>query len=342
MSDDPMTTEEPAAEPREGKLWHSNEIVTDNRTNEKIAANAITGYWKDEELEGPTRLPNLHDADSGKDVVAALSAAGRLREPGEQPVNNAGQLTDAQVEAAAQAISDYERECSRMMVAESKRIWGHGGAFVAEHAATNRGRARAAFVAAAAAAGSTPQAEAYDHCCQHPKCPGDSLCCCASEQRLRNGWNQWREEIAGDSKQAFRDGYQAGQNDPAPWTNSPALSSSTCQHNMVKYTDSVSEKRENFCSLCGHEPSSIVDISDLPDPSTTGGETWRGRIVTASFEDGESGFDCGLEDCECPEHDQSPMAAGTYVTIKLDQDERIGPAEVEIRVLAKGKNDAEH
>lgn len=72
----------------------------------------------------------------------------------------------------------------------------------------------------------TPQAEAYDHCCQHPKCPGGSLCCCASEQRLRDCWNQWREEIAGDSKQAFRDGYQAGQNDPAPWLTAPVLPSS--------------------------------------------------------------------------------------------------------------------
>lgn len=72
----------------------------------------------------------------------------------------------------------------------------------------------------------TPQAEAYDHCCQHPKCPGGSLCCCVSEQRLRDCWNQWREEVAGDTKQAFRDAYSAGRNDPAPWAAAPALPSS--------------------------------------------------------------------------------------------------------------------
>lgn len=76
-----------------------------------------------------------------------------------------------------------------------------------------------------AAQGAASQAEAYDHCCQHPRCPGGSLCCCASEQRLRDCWNQWREEIAGDSKQAFRDGYQAGRNDPAPWPTAPVLPS---------------------------------------------------------------------------------------------------------------------
>ena len=43
----------------------------------------------------------------------------------------------------------------------------------------------------------------------------------------------------------------------------PVLPSSICQHNMVSYTDSVSEKPENFCSLCGYQPSSGVDVETL-------------------------------------------------------------------------------
>lgn len=96
-----------------------------------------------------------------------------------------------------------------------------------------------------AAQGAAPQAEAYDHCCQHPRCPGGSLCCCASEQRLRDCWNQWREEIAGDSKQAFRDGYQAGQNDPAPWLTAPVLpSSGVDEEKLAEVTESII--RENW------------------------------------------------------------------------------------------------
>lgn len=78
------------------------------------------------------------------------------------------QFTDEQVEAAAQAINEYEQECSRKMVAESKRIWGHGGAFIADHAITNLGRARAALEAAA---GVAPQAE-----CNCGAGPGSAVC----------------------------------------------------------------------------------------------------------------------------------------------------------------------
>lgn len=47
--------------------------------------------------------------------------------------------------------------------------------------------------------------------------------------------------------------------------SAPVLLSSTCQHNMVSYTDSVSEKAENFCSLCGYQPSSGVDEDKLAE-----------------------------------------------------------------------------
>ena len=50
-----------------------------------------------------------------------------------------------------------------------------------------------------------------------------------------------------------------------------------------------------------------------------------GQIVTASFEDGlDHDFLCGLEGCECPEHEGSPRPAGTYITIHLDDDLPIG------------------
>lgn len=50
-----------------------------------------------------------------------------------------------------------------------------------------------------------------------------------------------------------------------------------------------------------------------------------GQIVTASFEDGlDHGFLCGLDECECPEHEGSPRPAGTYITIRLDEDAPVG------------------
>lgn len=58
-----------------------------------------------------------------------------------------------------------------------------------------------------------------------------------------------------------------------------------------------------------------------------------GKIVTASFEDGaERGPDCGLEYCECPEHEGKPRPAGTYVTVRLDEDHPVGLWDVALRV----------
>ena len=53
-----------------------------------------------------------------------------------------------------------------------------------------------------------------------------------------------------------------------------------------------------------------------------------GRVVAAQFSDGlvpvwAHGTPCGLEGCECPEHEwdaENPTPAGTYITIKLDHD----------------------
>lgn len=58
-----------------------------------------------------------------------------------------------------------------------------------------------------------------------------------------------------------------------------------------------------------------------------------GRIVAASFETGGSNFDCGLERCECPEHEAPPLPAGTYVTVRLDEDCQVGAGKVRIEML---------
>lgn len=54
-------------------------------------------------------------------------------------------------------------------------------------------------------------------------------------------------------------------------------------------------------------------------------EPMRGQIVGATFEDGKDhGAGCGLEGCECPDHEGPPRNPGTYLTVRLDGDHRIG------------------
>ncbi len=49
------------------------------------------------------------------------------------------------------------------------------------------------------------------------------------------------------------------------------------------------------------------------------------QIVTVAFEDGgEYAFKCGLEGCECPEHETAPLPAGTYVTLRFEGDHALG------------------
>lgn len=43
-----------------------------------------------------------------------------------------------------------------------------------------------------------------------------------------------------------------------------------------------------------------------------------GNVVGTMFEDGTSRVQCEAEDCECPVHGEDPPAAGTYLTIRLD------------------------
>ena len=50
-----------------------------------------------------------------------------------------------------------------------------------------------------------------------------------------------------------------------------------------------------------------------------------GDVRIIAWEDGiERGPDCGLEDCECPEHDYPARPAGTYITIRFDGAPRVG------------------
>lgn len=50
-----------------------------------------------------------------------------------------------------------------------------------------------------------------------------------------------------------------------------------------------------------------------------------GLIQQVAFSDGrDDGPDCGYEACECPAHEYGPLAAGTYVTIRLDEDHAVG------------------
>lgn len=58
-----------------------------------------------------------------------------------------------------------------------------------------------------------------------------------------------------------------------------------------------------------------------------------GRIVTASFEDGKTRVECSLEDCECPEHDWPVLPAGTYITVRLDEDCHVGLFRVRVHTL---------
>lgn len=58
-----------------------------------------------------------------------------------------------------------------------------------------------------------------------------------------------------------------------------------------------------------------------------------GQIVTATFSDGEDPVmqDCLDNGCECGCHDEAPLPAGTYVTVRLDDpDARVGIGRVNV------------
>ena len=63
-----------------------------------------------------------------------------------------------------------------------------------------------------------------------------------------------------------------------------------------------------------------------------------GQIVTAHFEDGRDNYDCGLEECECPDHEGGPEKPGTYITIRLDADAPVGLWPVEVRMMREARS----
>ena len=62
------------------------------------------------------------------------------------------------------------------------------------------------------------------------------------------------------------------------------------------------------------------------------GETLTGEIRGPAFEDGEPhGIYCGLDECGCPDHDDPPRPAGTYITVRLDGEPPVGLWRVQVR-----------
>ena len=62
------------------------------------------------------------------------------------------------------------------------------------------------------------------------------------------------------------------------------------------------------------------------------GETLTGEIRGLAFEDGEPhGIYCGLDECGCPDHDDPPRPAGTYITVRLDGEPPVGLWRVQVR-----------
>lgn len=70
-------------------------------------------------------------------------------------------------------------------------------------------------------------------------------------------------------------------------------------------------------------------MTSVASPSEVG----SGQIVSLAFEDGKNNnYMCGLEDCECPDHEADPAPRGTYVTIRLDdEDADLGFWQVDIK-----------
>lgn len=65
--------------------------------------------------------------------------------------------------------------------------------------------------------------------------------------------------------------------------------------------------------------------------------TLPGRIVEASLiKAGDVPLECGLENCECPEHEVSPWPPGTYVTVRLSEDVPVGLGDVTLTRVSGG------
>ncbi|MDN3309313.1 hypothetical protein QWJ90_00020 [Microbacterium oryzae] len=78
----------------------------------------------------------------------------------------------------------------------------------------------------------------------------------------------------------------------------------------------------------------VLDAAGAAQPASD--DVMTGEIRAVQFEDGEP-MQCSLEDCECPEHEGLTRRAGTYLTIRLDDDafNGAGSWRVEVRRVAE-------
>ena len=64
------------------------------------------------------------------------------------------------------------------------------------------------------------------------------------------------------------------------------------------------------------------------------GQQLTGTVTGAQFSDGKPReIDCGLDLCDCPEHEwdaEHPTPAGTYITVRLDEDAPVGFGRVTV------------
>ena len=64
-----------------------------------------------------------------------------------------------------------------------------------------------------------------------------------------------------------------------------------------------------------------------------------GEVRAIAFEDGKDyGPECGIEDCECPDHDYPPRSAGTYMTIRFDGNPSVGLWRVQVTRVPDAKS----
>lgn len=76
-------------------------------------------------------------------------------------------------------------------------------------------------------------------------------------------------------------------------------------------------------------------LTRAEEPQGEPSDVMTGEIRALAFEDGKDhGIICGLEDCECPDHDDPPRRAGTYITVRLDGQPRIGLWRVRVERMA--------
>lgn len=141
---------------------------------------------------------------------------------------------------------------------------------------------------------------------------------------------------------AYGAGWRAGRewrDRPAP-TDATDLVARLRDTRMSDYNTAILDEAANDLEAMAEENAKLRDQlatsteTDRPTSMEPGTEI-TGRIVTASFEDGIARVECGLEDCECPDHELPPRAKGTYILVRVPDTAPVGLWDVKVeRVLA--------